>query len=133
MRLCSVEGCGREHYAKGFCVRHYRQSPEQKARSKIRWKTYSQQPNVKAFRKVYFQRSDVKARKKEWRRGWSQIRAVNASLRKRIANAEAIPEEKRSPVVCARLFGWRLLLVQEEAVEKELFDRLAVEGDCRGT
>ena len=40
MKICSVEGCGRKHEAKGFCIKHYCEQPYIKERQKtnfIRW------------------------------------------------------------------------------------------------
>lgn len=28
MRLCSINGCGKEHHAKGYCMNHYQQNRE---------------------------------------------------------------------------------------------------------
>ena len=36
VRVCSIEGCGGKHEAKGFCARHYAQQPERRAYEKAR-------------------------------------------------------------------------------------------------
>lgn len=43
-KICSVEGCGGKHNAKGLCRKHYHQTPEYKACDKAR----SQTPEYKA-------------------------------------------------------------------------------------
>ncbi len=75
MKICSVEGCGRKHEAKGLCSKHYQsrrytQIPEVRERILAHGKAYHQRPEVKEHRKEYCQRPDVsvkiKAKYKEY-------------------------------------------------------------------
>ena len=34
MRVCSIEGCERKHYAKGLCSKHYQEKTKKKERKK---------------------------------------------------------------------------------------------------
>ena len=61
VRTCSSRNCKEKYYAKGFCSRHYAQTPERKAKAKAREQT----PKYKAMRKKQNESDKRKAKRKE--------------------------------------------------------------------
>lgn len=50
MKLCSKEGCGRKHSAKGLCSKHYYETPQAREKQKL----HRSNPEVRTKNKIYF-------------------------------------------------------------------------------
>lgn len=47
MRLCTVEGCNKKHRSKGFCEYHYRRTPEQQEKARVRAAKRRESPELR--------------------------------------------------------------------------------------
>ena len=61
MRVCSIDGCGKKHYAKGLCLKHYQQTDKFKDYQKRYYQRYHQTDKFKASVKRYQQTDKFKA------------------------------------------------------------------------
>ena len=95
VRTCSSKNCKEKNFAKGFCRRHYRQTPEVKVKEEEYRKKRSQMPEVKArqkarkmtpeynaYHKKYMQEYNRRPEVKEKKREFSQTPERKAQMKK---------------------------------------------------
>ena len=90
--LCSVEGCGQKHEARGFCASHYRNLPEVRKANREWQREYLQRPKVRKARMEYRARPESKKAEREWR----QRPEVKKAIRERKRDRAQRPEVKKA-------------------------------------
>lgn len=69
MRICSIEGCGKKHYANGLCKSHYYQLPEINEKKRRYDKAYRERPEnkerIKIAKQKYASKPEAKQKKGE--------------------------------------------------------------------
>lgn len=97
IRFCII--CGEKHYGLGFCLKHYKQTPEFKKRKKDNDKKYQAQPIVKErlkkYLKEYLKKYYAKIEVQEHRKIKWQEYYANPENKKRIKNYFSKPEIRK--------------------------------------
>ena len=82
VRTCSSKNCKEKYFAKGFCRRHYRQTPEVKVKEKEYSKKRNQMPEVRAKQKASKMTPEYKAYQKEYNKKYNQTPERKAQMKK---------------------------------------------------
>lgn len=93
-KVCSIEGCGEAHYAKGLCRKHYRKTPE----IRLREMEYRKSPVFKAYIKEYRKRPEAQAKRLEYFRRPGVRERHNAQMRAARTNETPEQAEKRKAI-----------------------------------
>ena len=79
LRVCSIEGCGELHCAKGLCRYHYNKQHWQLPETKQKLKEYYLRPEFKKHYSEYYMRTDVQQKRAKSR--MARRERINASAK----------------------------------------------------